>query len=316
MPFLDRFSGHVPADPAEPWETPVGKSDPHKLGGLPQGRPFRPNKLSDVPAPAIAAFESLCGSLPLDRLYVIPRTSRLVSQTQCVVTPTEVLGFGDTTIGLWIDDGSLGHVRSIAAGRVLAVDDRTILLCGRLRLMSPDGQIVVRYNTISRPDLQRNLAELRGHIAGQSFPTVPGFLWLDPSHRWQGVPQLPHKWRVVLDNRAVRPDELEPVAVAAGDLAEVTARHARPASGVAVLGPRELVIANEPVDYMDPARFGVDLLAVPRGRLESLNWDGRCLTVRSAMYPGGVEAVSVSLPLDPSLVEAMWYEFGNQVPWA
>jgi hypothetical protein len=244
-------------------------------------------------------------------------TSRCPPWRRCVITPAKVLGFGERKVGMWVDDGPDGRLTWISIDRLLAVDDRTILLYGRLRLVAHGSQIVVRYNTVSRSDVQENLNQLRGLMCGADRPVESAFLWLDPSDEQRSQADLPHKWRVVLDNPAVRPDLTEPVKVAAGDLTEIQAGRTRPASGVAVLGPRELVVANEPVEYLDRARYGVDLLAVPRERLDSLSWDGQCLTVRVALEQSGVEAATpVTLPLDPYLVEAMWRVFGDEVRWA
>jgi hypothetical protein len=311
------LSSYKVSDPAEPWDIPVPRRERYKIDRLLPERPFRPTRAADVPAAAMTALESVCGQLPFGRLYVIPRTSRLVNPLQCVITPAKVLGFGERKVGLWIDDGPGGRLMSLPIVRLLAVDDRTILLYGRLRLVASEGQIVVRYNTVSRSDVQENLGQLRSRMCGTERPVESGFLWLDPRDERRGQADLPHKWRVVLENPAVRPDLIHPVRVAVGDVTEIRAGRARPASGVAVLGPRELVVANEPVEYLDRARYGVDLLAVPRERLDSLSWDGQCLTVRVTLDHTGVEAAtSVTLPLDPYLVEAMWRVFGDEVRWA
>jgi hypothetical protein len=304
-------------DPAEPWEIPVAKRDRYKIDRMLPGRPFRPAKTADIPPVALVSLQAVCGSLPFEQLYIIPKTTRLVSSDDCVITPTKVIGFGERDIGLWIDDGPDGRLTTIPIDQLLAVDDRTILLYGRLRLIASDSQLVVRYNTVSRTDVQENLAQVRARMATTHEPVESGFLWLDPQSETRGQRELPHKWRVALENAAVRPDLTEPVIIAAGDVTEVKPGRSRPASGVAVLGASELVIANEPVEYLDRARYGVDLLAVPRRRLDSLGWDGRSLTVRVALDHTGVEAATtVTLPLDPYLAEAMWRAFGSAVRWA
>jgi hypothetical protein len=201
--------------------------------------------------------------------------------------------------------------------RLIAVDDRTILLYGRLRLMAADRQLVVRYNTVSRRDLQENLSELRRRMATKPQPIVSGFLWLDARNEGMGQPALPHKWRVVLEHQMVRPNLDEPAIIAVGDVTEIRGGRNRPPAGVAVLGSRELVIVNEPSEFLEAARYGVDLLAVPRERLDSLSWDGRSLTVRVAQDQADVEgAASITLPLDRHLVEAMRRAFGSAIRWA
>ena len=125
-------------DPAEPWEIPVLKKDRRMVEQILPGRPFRPTRLADVPAPAMSALESACGPLPLERLYVVPRTTRLVTSSSSVITPAKVIGFGDRTVGVWVDDGPEGRLLSIPTEQILAVDDRTILLYGRLRLVAAE----------------------------------------------------------------------------------------------------------------------------------------------------------------------------------
>jgi hypothetical protein len=303
-------------DPPEPWEIPVLKRDRYKIDRTLAGRPFRPTKPQDVPAGAGPALEAVCGTLPLENLYVVPRTTRLTTTTECVVTPAKVLAFGERTVGLWVDDGPNGRVMSVPVDRLLAVDDRAILLYGRLRLIAADTQLVVRYNTVSRDDLTANLLKLRSAMATKELPIESSFLWLDPGNRRLAQSELPHKWRVVLEYPTVRPNLEEPASIAVGDVSEIRRGRTRPASGVAILGSRELVIANEPTEYLDPARYGVDLLAVPRRLLDSLGWDGRQLTVHVGVEGAGAEAASsVTLPLDPHLVEAMKSVFGSAVRW-
>jgi hypothetical protein len=312
-----RPRGWAISDQAEPWDVPVARRDRNKVIRMLPGRPFRPTKPDEVPPPAMAALHSACGALPLDRLYVVPRTVRLVDSSTCVLTPTRVLGFGDGSVGLWTEGGPDGWLTSMPIDGLLAIDDRAILLYGRLRLIGPEGQIVVRYNTVTRNDLLPNLLRLRAAAATAAGPVAPRFLWLDPSGDSKSPAELPHKWRILLDNPAVRPDPSEPVVVAAGDLTEIESGRTGPPSGVAVLGQRELVIANEPIEYLDSVRYGVDLLAVPRQRLGTLSWDGQALTV--TVVGGGLSggpAPAVTLPLDAFLVEAMWRAFGDAVRWA
>ena len=302
-------------DPAEPWETPVLKKDQYKIDQRLVGRPFRPTRPADLPGSSRPGLEAVCGPLPYDRLYVIPSATRLVTRTQCVITPAKVLGFGEQTVAIWVDDGPDDRVLAHPIDQLVAVDDRQILLYGRLRLVAADGQIVVRYNTVSRDDLTGRLIELRQRMAKRELAVEPGFLWLDRTSETKGQAELPHKWRVVLDNATVRPNLDEPAIIAAGDVSEIRRGRTRPASGVAVLGRKELVVANEPSEYLDRARYGVDLLAVPRERLASLSWDGKYLTVGVAKGRVGEGGSSIVLPLDPYLVDAMRRAFGSAVVW-
>jgi hypothetical protein len=270
-----------------------------------------------VPAAALTALEPICGPLELQRLFVLPRTTRLVDPTHCVVTPDEVVGFGDDVVGVWIDDGPDGRVLSLPVERLMAVDDRTILLFGRLRLIAGDAQLVVRYNTVARGAVSENVSALRRRMATRALPVEPGFVWTDPRGEPAGPSALPHKWRLVLEHPTVRPNRGEDVSIAVGDLGEIRGRRTRPLSGLAVLGSRELVIALEPSEYLDAQRFGVDTLAVPRDRLSSLSWDGRTLTVLFGGERRGVDSGAVLMsPVDRSLVEAMRTAFGAAVRWS
>jgi hypothetical protein len=311
-----RLSSTYVSDPAEPWEIPVLPRDRYKIDRMLPGRPFRPTRSTEVADAAQAGLSAACGDLALDQFYVIPRTTRLINKVDCVITPAKVLAFGSEKVGMWVDDGPDGRVSAIPIEDLLAVDDRTILLYGRLRLIALENQIVVRYNTVSRTEAQENLGRLRARMAIGPEPVEPAFVWVDGVDDARSAAQLPHKWRVVLENPAVRPTLDDPVRIAAGNLAEVTSSRTRPASGIAVLSGRELVIANEPVEYLDKARYGVDLLAVPRVRLDSLDWNGESLTVMVRQRRGADVATSVTLPIDPYLVEAMWRAFGDEVRWA
>ena len=185
--------------------------------------------------------------------------------------------------------------------------------CGCWWAIPASSSDTTRY---SREALQANLRWLRDRIATGGSPVDFGFTWLAPRGRGAGLSDLPHKWRVVLDCPAVRLDPLEQVRVAVGDVAETRRGRTRPPSGLAVLGSRELVIANEPAEYRDRERYGVDVLTVPRHLLGSLSWDGQSLMVRLAGDdPGAERASPVISPLDPSLVAAMRQAFGSAIAW-
>ena len=311
---LRRPTTSAAADAAEPWEAPVKRRDRQRVERMLPGRPFRPSRPEDVPAGALPGLEAVCGPLALDRLYVLPRTLRLVSPLDSVISPTEVLAFGDEAVGLWIDRGDDAPlVISTPIDRLLAVEDRAILLYGRLRLLGSDFQIVARYSTVTRDELAPNLVALRARMATVPEAVVSDFIWLN-SRGAAGAPaDLPYKWRLILESRTTRPNPGESLAIAVGDLREIPKGRLRAASGVAVLSPGELVIATEPIDWLDKVRYGVDVLAVPRHSLDRLSWDGRHLTVWLRDATRG--ATSVALPLDLSLVEAMGRAFGMSVRW-
>jgi hypothetical protein len=297
------------SDPAEAWEIPVRRLDTAWL----QGRPFRPTKPDEVPPAALPSLVTACGPLLLDRLFVVPRTTRLVAPGKCVLTPTSVLGFGERAVALWIDEGPDGRLVAIPIERLRAIEDRRILLYGRLGFIAAETRLVLRYNTAERRALGDNLRDLRHRIAPPGPPTADGFLWLDHHGQSRARSELPVKWRYVLSSPAVLADPQEPAIVAVGDVAETQRGRSGPASGIAVLASRELVIAVEPIGYVEAERYGVDLLAVPRAHLAGIGWNGRSVTVRVGR--AGAEVASVRLPLDARLVEAMQRSFGSAVPW-
>ena len=312
----------APVDPPEPWEIPLPRRGRDEFDSRISSRPFRPTRSEEIAAPALPALEAVCGPLPFDRLYVVPRTTRLISHKRCVITPAEVLAFGDEAVGLWVDAGPAGHVLSVPVDGLVAVDDRRILLHGRLRLVAATHDLVVRYGTVSQDALEENLSVLRGRMATKHVPVEPGFVWPTAKGAGAGRSDLPYKWRLLLGHPRVRPNGGEPVIVAVGDVTEVGVGARRVPSGIAVLGPRELVIVSEPLDLDACACCGVDLVAVPRERLDALAWDGRSLTVlvshdRTAPPGAAVRGTTpVSLALDRHLVEAMRQAFGSAVRWA
>lgn len=318
------FRGHraAPVDPPEPWEIPLPRRGRDEFDCRVSSRPFRPTRWEEIPPRALPALEEICGRLPFDRLFVVPRTTRLIAHNCCVVTPAEVLAFGDEAVGLWVDVGPAGCVLSVPVDGLVAVDDRRVLLHGRLRLVAPTRDLVVRYGTVSQEALEGNLSVLRDRMATGHAPVEPGFVWPTAKGAGMGRPDLPYKWRLLLGHPKVQPNLGEPVVVAVGDVAELGAGPRRAPSGVAVLGPRELVIVSEPPELDDCARYGVDLLAVPRQRLDALAWDGRSLTVLVSRDPtaparaAGSGATPISLGLDRHLVAAMRQAFGSAVRWA
>ncbi len=267
----------------------------------------------EPPPEAVSAIQAACGELAPERLFVIPRATHLAG-LRPIATPTEVLGFGDSVVALWVEDGMQGRLTSVPIDELLFVEDRQILLYGKLRLMAANSGIAVRYNTASRDSLQPGLDALRRTMAGTVLPVDSAFVWMDGSKAGRGPDELPHKWAVVLEFASVRPDLTEPARIAVGNVAAPRTRSG-PACGVALLGARELVIASEPPEYLDDTtRYGVDVLAVPRDRLSSLAWTGEYLNVRVVGRATGQQA-TVSLPLDASLVEAMRWSFGSLMRW-
>ena len=123
--------------------------------------------------------------------------------------------------------------------------------------------------------------------------------------------------------------------VAVGDVAEI-GRSRGPATGVGLLGPRELVVAAEPSVWLDVSRYGVDLTVVPRSRLRDIGWGGGELVIRlreegepqpparpadapSAVAepdPAALGPPTISRSLDERLFVAMCRSFGDAIPHA
>jgi hypothetical protein len=318
--FLDGSAREI-VDPPEPWEVPVARHEAARIGdrGL-AGHPYRPSRREDVPEGATEALARVCGPLSLTSLFVVPRTSRWIDEfgRRSFVTPTEVLGFGESALAMWIDDGGEGFVRSIPLERLAAIDDRHILLYGRLALVAADDRLVVRYNTVARPELLQNLLDVRRRAATTNFSTGSSLVW--PDGRQEGVTEasrrrLPYKWANLLASTDVRIDPAAPATVAVGWFAEAKRWRSAPAAGIAVLSPRELVVAVEPGGDEAQMRYGFELLSVSRERLRSLSFDGRILTVRAVVGNADSGQTSVSRPLSAHLAAAMRQAFGEAVVW-
>jgi hypothetical protein len=283
--------------------------------------PFRPQAPADVPDEAWEALERVCPDAGLDRLFVIPAvvTGRYRGRRRS--TPAQVLAFGDDVIALWTAEHGTSSVAALPAGELLAVDDRTILLHGRLAFIGARGRIAVTYNTVARDALRENMRTVRCAIAGPPVPATSAFLWLDAHGVARPEEELPYKWAFMLShNPNLRLDPTEPVKVAVGDVVEWGARHGRrgrtsPATGLAILGPREFVVATEPAEYLNYGRYGVDLTTVPRRFLNGLAWDGRTLRIGLQTGDGRPIAEPIVRSLDGRLVEAMARSFGSAVRW-
>lgn len=304
----------VAEDPAEPWEIPISNVEQSEVDLIPLAAPGNPSGYRQVPPWAKAALEWACGPLSTDRYFVVPMAGRMPRDKEWVMTPTSVVGFGDKAVGLWIDHGPNGILGWVSVDEMTAIEDRSVLLSCRLRLMTPDVELTVRYGAAGRDDLSTNLARLRASLSSPARPGDPTFLWLAPGSVRGDSSALPLKWRNVLESPRIRPDASGPVAVAVGDVASEPAK--RPPSGLAQLTPGELVIASEPSELLGELHYGVDLLAVPRGRLRSLRWDGQRLLIAVGLErDGGAVEREIAMPLDPFLVDAMWQAFGGELPW-
>ncbi len=258
-------------DPPEPWEPRISRAETRRLArDTIAGRPFRPLRPDDVPPGAVEALAHECGAQELDQLVVMPSSPRRVGdgRWRWVETPTQVLGFGNQGVGLWVDaTPAPGVQRVIPHADLAAIADERILLYGRLSFLAGDQALRVRYNTVSRWHLQPALGSLRRSVATQPGP-VPD---VEP-------PTLPHKWRVITNSEMVRPAAGEKVAVFFGSYRTHRRRHACPA--LLAVTSRELIVVRQP--YGDPAGYGSDALYVPRQRIEQLEVERSTLRLRAA----------------------------------
>jgi hypothetical protein len=279
-------------DPPEPWESPASEADLAELSTRRFERlPHRPASLAEVPPGALDDLRRDVGDLDLEQLFVIPRSSRTIGAARAdwVLTPTEVIAVGSEAIGVWIDDAGGPRVRAVLPlTGVVAVLDRSVLLHGRLELVGPEPSIVVRYNTVGRPELRELLLPVR--TSSQPAATaLPEGLGQDPA-------TLPHKWMALLRSTEVLPAGPDRLVVAAGDPWNI-----RPQlhDGVAVLSSRELLVATDPTSDAQMAHYGVDLLAVARSRVRAIGGGGDTLVVTVADLPRDVE---IRVAAHPALV--------------
>jgi hypothetical protein len=247
--------------------------------------------MAEVPAGAMDDLRPVVGDVGLEQLFVIPRSSRTVGSARAdwVLTPTEVIAVGGETIAVWIDDAGGPRVRAVLPlADVVAVLDRSVLLHGRLELVGPEPSIIVRYNTVGRPELRELLLPVR-----TTSQPVAGVL---PEGAGRDPASLPHKWMALLRSTEVQPAGPDRMVVAAGDPWNV-----RPQlhDGVAVLSSRELLVATDPTPSVEMAHYGVDLLAVARSRVRAIGGGGDTLVVTVADLPRDVE---IRIAAHPALV--------------
>ncbi len=286
--------------------------------------PFWPKAREDVPERAWGRLEATCGELSLERMLVFPPFGTRPTFRCRVWAPARVIAVGSLAIGLWTDEGEgADRLECVPLADVLAIDDRTVLLDGQLSVVGPAGRVVVGYNTTARTRIRESIAWLRRAVAGSAFPVQETFVWMAGSEAGGNRPrsELPHKWAYILNRRDdLRIDPVGQEMVAVGDVAEIG--HSRgPATGVALLGPRELVIAAEPSESLDISRYGVDLIVVPRSRLSGIGWSQGEVTIQlqrdaSRTEPTAItQTATIRRPLDGRLYEAMRVAFGDAVPF-
>ena len=287
--------------------------------------PSRPTSRDEVPAEAWSELERSCGDLALERMLVILGTHKRTWIGGRLAMHTRVIAFGSRAVGQWTEGEGTGSVESMPIDDLLAIDDRTVLLHGRLSLIGTKGRIAIPYNTVARPQFRESVLWLRRRMAGPELATRSSFVWIGAKGSERSERELPYKWTYILacrDDLRIDPPANEMIAV--GDVVEQTPFRTGPATGLALLGPRELVIAAEPSDHIRLPRHGVDLTVVPRCHLRDVGWSRGNLRIRLRAGEGASEGaadgpgdeLAISRPLDGRLFEAMRQSFGDAVEWA
>ena len=282
-------------DPPDPWERPLDRRLlPSLQGEGMRGHPYRPVTLRDVPPAAVEDLGVAIGEVEAGRLFVLPSSRRTVDRggNAWVTTPARVIGMGADAIALWVDDGARPGTRArIPFDDVLAVMDLSVLLLGRLEVTGEGASFIVRYNAVNRPDLRDMLLPLR-----RSFKTSP----VPPSEDASSERDLPLKWLNVVQSPEAQPSGRGDIALVAGGIQPPP----RPRGGVALLTTRELVVATDPTPDSKEARYGVDLVAVPRARIGSIANHGDLLEV------------GIAADTHPTLRLSVHAELGRQVATA
>lgn len=278
--------------------------------------PTHPADLGNIPAAAWSALAACCGDLTLERTLVIPGTHKRPSRWRRPALRTRVVAFGSTAVGQWAEDDRAGTVESIPLDDVRAIDDRLVLLYGRLSVIGRESRIVVQYNAAARRELRESILWLRRKVAGPEFDTRRSFVWIGEQGNERPERELPHKWAYLLGRRDdLRIDPALDEMVAVGDVTEI-GRSRGQATGIAMLGPHELVVAAEPPDALRASRYGVDLAVVPRCFLGDIGWSRGNLVIRLREGDNLTSGPSISRPLDERLYQAMRRAFGDAVTWA
>jgi hypothetical protein len=279
-------------DPAETWELPFSASEGGSYFRERRGSyPVTPRRAEDVPAGAMESLAETCGVEDLHQVFIIPLAVRSTGvRGRNVISPRSVLALGSRAVGLWTEKPQPGVRVVITLDELAAVEDRTILLYGRLSFLSPGQSLRIRYNMVARGGLERALLELRRRLTGPARPIPQESL---------GTPPLPFKWKVLLQTLPVRLDADSSVAFRFAAVPE-KARRAAPRGQLIVLNPWELVFLCEPAGAS--SRYGVDSFIVPRARVTDLrtNAGGVEVDANGARFP---------LPMAPALAEAarQWF---------
>jgi hypothetical protein len=162
------FGSAGPLEPPEPWELPYCNGE----GGscyrwVQDAFPRRPRDTEDLPAGALESLRGVCGLEGLQQLFIIPWAVRSVGwKDQRVISPKSILALGSRAVGLWTEKPDPGVKIVIDLEELSAIEDRMILLYGRLSFRYTGDRLTIRYNTLARTELEPALLELRSRWAG------------------------------------------------------------------------------------------------------------------------------------------------------
>lgn len=247
------------ADAAEEWELPYTEREGgHWFLDQRPSHPWCPRAPEELPPGAFRCLEEACGIEGLHQLFVIPFAVRQTGlRRSMVTTPLSVLAVGSRAVGLWTEKPSPGLAAAVRLDELEVIEDVTILLYGRLSFISAGRTLTVRYNTVSRRQLEPALLALRRRVAGPGLPV--------PTEQATG--SLPFKWNHLLNGSLARLRENAPAAFRFACV-PARSRRAAPLGHLLVLNPFELVWMRDPPG--DDVRYGVDSFIIPRSRLTAL----------------------------------------------
>jgi len=258
-------------DPAERWEIPTSEAESRAyFRGVHEIFPRAPRRESDVPTEAREALTESCRVAAFRQFFLVPGAVRFTGVPgQLVASPDSVLAMGTSAVGLWTARPEPGVKVLIPLSRLAAVEDATVLLYSRLRFISFEETLTVRYNALARAGLRPALLELRERLYDAPLPLPPG----EPP-----AAHLPMKWRRLLRSPVARLRDDMPVAV------RFTVEPGAPGDDVQrgqllVLSPHELVYLCDPREASH--NYGEDLFIVPRQRITRVRARERYLEVSS-----------------------------------
>jgi hypothetical protein len=270
-------------DREQDWELEIGADlvrelVPEGLAGLPVRARWR----RDLPDGAWEALSAALRSSDPRTVLVLPPTARPVSRRRSVYSPTLAWGVGPHRMALWVQAPPQPRVAvTVHDDQVTGIELHTGPGYSRLRVTAPGRRLTVRYHPAGGALVDDLVAEVRRRLATPA-PVPANHLDLR---------RLPSPWQQVLVSRQVRLDPDAPVAAVFGRLGTRRGRHL-----LLAVTPYELVAASTPRHASGSGRAGLDVLCLPRARLERVSLG----EARLSLSAGGDWW---DLPLDPALRE-------------